>query len=134
MMMNAQNFFNNFKDSTANLGKFTNGEAGIHVLEIRKYFKVYIKENNINFPEGADGHIDNATYELIYEFINLILHKITAAPSEEFFENMKLIDKDTLFKVMSYVSECREANMKLANESYEIQFIASKYIIASDIN
>lgn len=134
MMMNAQNFFNNFKDSTANLGKFTNGEAGIHVLEIRKYFKVYIKENNINFPEGADGHIDNATYELIYEFINLILHKITAAPPEESFENMKLIDKDTLFKVMSYVSECREANMKLANESYEIQFIASKYINAIDIN
>ena len=134
MMMNAQNFFNNFKDSTANLGKFTNGEAGIHILEIRKYFKVYIKENNINFPEGADGHIDNATYELICEFINLILHKITAAPSEESFENMKLIDKDTLFKVMSYVSECREVNMKLANESYEIQFIASKYINAIDIN
>ena len=42
MIMNAQNFFNNFKDSTANLGKFTNGEAGIHVFEIRKYFKILL--------------------------------------------------------------------------------------------
>jgi hypothetical protein len=47
---------------------------------------------------------------------------------------MKLIDKDALSKVMTYVNECREANMKLANESYEIQYIASKYIIASNIN
>jgi len=134
MITDTQNFFDHFKGSTANLGAFTNSEAAIHVLATRKYFKAYIKENNINFPEGADGHIDNDTYELIYEFINLILHKVTAAPPEEFFENMKLIDKDALSKVMTYVNECREANLKLANESYEIQYIAGKYIIASNIN
>ena len=122
-----KNFFDYFGASTANLRELTNGEASSHALALRKFFKAYIKENNKIYSEDSEQYIDRGAYDRIYEFMDLFLNKITAAPGEDKFQSMKFIDEEELKNIINVTREFTVSGMKLAYESEKIQHIANKY-------
>lgn len=122
-----KNFFEYFGASTANLRELTNSEASSHALALRKFFKAYIKENNKIYSEDSEQYIDRGTYDRIYEFMDLILNKITAAPGEDKFQSMKFIDEEELRNIINVTREFAVNGMKLAYESEKIHNIANKY-------
>lgn len=127
MNKNIEQFFEYFKNSHADIYTLSNEDASTHALAIRKFFEVYIEENNKNLLEGSLEFIDSCTADRIFEFTNLLAHKIERAQSKEHFENSRLIDRDALSKLMDIGRESKKASEKMIYNSEYIQEIADRY-------
>ena len=120
-------FFEHFKKSHADIYTLSNQDASTHALAIRKFFEVYIEENNKHSLDGSLEFIDSCTADRIFEFTNLLAHKIERAQPKENFENSRLIDRDALSKLMDIGRDSREASEKMLYNSRYIQEIADQY-------
>ena len=127
MNKNLHKFFEHFKNSHADIYTLSNQDASTHALAIRKFFEVYIEENNKNLLEGSLEFIDSCTADRIFEFTNLLAHKIERAQSKESFENSRLIDRDALSKLMDIGRDSKEASEKILYNSRYVQEIADQY-------